>query len=123
MKSTYNPYRNPYSKKTSKYHNKKTVVNGITFDSKHEAERYIELQMLFKAGVISNLKLQVAYELMPTVKLNGETFRGIKYVADFVYKDKDGKEIVEDAKGMKTDVYKIKKKLMAYIHHISIHEV
>ena len=123
MNRAFNPYRNPYSKKTSKYHNKKTVVNGITFDSKHEAERYIELQMLLKAGVISDLQLQVSYELMPTIKLNGETFRGIKYVADFVYKDKDGKEIVEDAKGMKTDVYKIKKKLMAYIHHISIYEV
>lgn len=123
MKSTYNPYRNPFSKKVSKYHNKKTVVNGITFDSKHEADRYIELSMLLKAGVISDLRLQVPYELIPTIKLNGETFRSTKYLADFVYKDKDGNEVVEDAKGMKTDVYKLKKKLMAYIHHISIHEV
>ena len=123
MSEKYNPYRNPFSKKVSKYHNKKTVVNGITFDSKHEADRYIELSMLLKAGVISDLRLQVPYELIPTIKLNGETFRSTKYLADFVYKDKDGKEVVEDAKGMKTDVYKLKKKLMAYIHHISIHEV
>lgn len=119
MKSFYNPY----AKKASKYHNKKTVVNNITFDSKHEAERYIELQTLLKTGVISDLRLQVPYELIPTMKLNGETFRSSKYVADFVYKDKNGNEIVEDAKGMKTDVYKLKKKLMAYVHHIVIQEV
>lgn len=123
MRNAYNPYRNPFSKKASKYHNKKTVVNNLTFDSKHEAERYIELQMLLKVGEISDLRLQVPYELIPTMKLNGETFRSSKYIADFVYKDKSGNEIVEDAKGMKTDVYKLKKKLMAYVHHIVIQEV
>lgn len=123
MSEKFNPYRNPFSKKVSKYHNKKTVVNGITFDSKHEAERYQTLLLLLRAGEISDLRLQVPYELIPTIKLNGETFRSTKYLADFVYKDKDGKDVVEDAKGMKTDVYKLKKKLMAYIHHISIHEV
>ncbi len=107
----------------SKYHNKKTVIDNITFDSKKEAGRYIELKMLLKVGEISDLKLQVPYELMPTIKLNGETYRGIKYVADFVYKDKSGNTVVEDAKGMRTDVYKMKKKLMAYIHRISIKEV
>jgi hypothetical protein len=107
----------------NKYKNIKTNVDGITFDSKKEAGRYIELKMLLKAGEISDLQLQVPYELMPTIKLEGQTFRGIKYVADFVYKDKDGKTVVEDAKGMRTDVYKMKKKLMAYIHKIVIKEV
>lgn len=79
--------------------------------------------MLLNAGEITELRLQVPFELIPTTKLNGETFRSIKYIADFVYKDKDGSEIVEDAKGMKTDVYKMKKKLMAYVHHIVIKEV
>ena len=119
MSNSFNPYRKPFSK----YHNKRTVVDGITFDSKHEADRYIELSILLKAGVISDLRLQVPFELIPTIRINGETLRSTKYLADFVYKDKNGNEIVEDAKGMKTDVYKLKKKLMAYIHHISIHEV
>ena len=110
-------------KKTSKYRNKKTVCDGITFDSKHEASRYQELKMLLNAGEITELRLQVPFELIPTFKLNGETFRSIKYVADFVYKDKNGFEVIEDAKGMKTDVYKMKKKLMAYVHHIVIQEV
>ena len=79
--------------------------------------------MLIKAGEISDLRLQVPYELTPTIKLNGETFRGIKYVADFVYKDKQGNEVVEDAKGMRTDVYKMKRKLMACVHKIVIKEV
>ena len=119
MKDLYNPY----AKKFSKYHNRKTIVNDIKFDSKHEADRYIELQILLKAGEISDLRLQVPFELIPTFKLNNETFRLTKYIADFVYKDKQGNEIVEDAKGMKTDVYKLKRKLMAYIHHIVIKEV
>ena len=117
-----NSFYKPYSR-IPKYHNKKTVVDNITFDSKHEAERYKELKMLQLAGEISELRLQVPYELIPLMKLNGETFRATKYVADFVYKDRSGNEVVEDAKGMKTDVYKLKKKLMAYVHHIIIKEV
>jgi hypothetical protein len=107
----------------SKYRNKKTYVGNKVFDSRKEAARFIELQMLLKAGEISDLQLQVPYELMPSFKLNGETYRGIKYVADFVYKDKDGNTVVEDAKGMRTEVYKMKRKLMAYVHKIKIKEV
>lgn len=118
-----NSFYNPYKKKFSKYHNRKTVVDNITFDSMHEAERYKELKLLVRAGEINNLRLQVPFELLPLLKIDGETFRTTKYVADFVYTDKNGKEVVEDAKGMKTDVYKLKKKLMAYIHHIVIREV
>ena len=107
----------------SKYRNKKTCVGNKVFDSKKEAARYVELQALLKAGEISDLQLQVPYELMPSFKLDGETYRGIKYVADFVYKDKQGNTIVEDAKGMRTEVYKMKRKLMAYVHKIKIKEV
>ncbi len=106
----------------SKYHNKKTVINGITFDSKHEAERYLELVFMQKSGLISDLKLQVPFELIPAVKINGKTNRKAVYVADFVYKDEKGNMVVEDAKGVKTDVYKLKKKLMAWIHNIEIKE-
>ena len=107
----------------SKYRNKKTYVGDKKFDSLHEANRYKELKMLLMAGEISDLQLQVPYELMPSFKLDGETYRGIKYVADFVYKDKYGNTVVEDAKGMRTDVYKMKRKLMAYVHKIKIREV
>lgn len=107
----------------SKYHNKKTVVDGITFDSIKESVRYRELKALLNAGEISDLRLQVPYELMPTVKVSGETFRSIRYVADFVYKDRNGSVVVEDAKGMRTDVYKMKRKMMAYVHGIVIREV
>ena len=107
----------------SKYRNKKTAIGDKVFDSMHEAYRYRELKMLLDAGEISDLQLQVPYELMPSFKLDGETYRGIKYVADFVYKDKSGNTIVEDAKGMRTEVYKMKRKLMAYVHKIKIKEV
>lgn len=107
----------------SKYRNVKTTVFGKTFSSKHEAKRYMELKILLDAGEIFDLRMQVPYELIPSFKLDGETYRGIKYVADFVYKDKDGNEVVEDAKGMRTEVYKLKRKLMAYVHKIKIKEV
>ena len=100
-----------------KYRNKKVIVDGIYFDSKKEATRYQELKMLERAGAISNLELQVPFELIP--KQDGE--RACTYKADFVY-FKQGKKIVEDTKGMKTDVYKIKRKLMLYQHGIKIKE-
>lgn len=106
----------------SKYKNKKTVVDGITFDSKKEAHRYIELKKLKKAGVIDDLELQVKFVLIP--KQEGE--RECSYIADFVYKDnKTGETIVEDVKSSpryKTDVYKIKKKLMLFVYNIKVRE-
>lgn len=109
--------------KRRKYGNTRTERDGIVFDSKKEAGRYAELRMLLAAGEITDLRLQVPYELVPAMKCGGETFRGIRYVADFVYRDSCGNEVVEDAKGMRTDVYRIKRKLMAYVHHIVIREV
>lgn len=109
-----------------KYRNKKTVVDGITFDSKKEANRYIELKSLQDKGQIQNLRLQVPFELIPSCKLpepvgRKKTERGVKYYADFVYKQ-DGKIIVEDTKGKRTPDYIIKRKLMLYIFGIQIRE-
>lgn len=93
----------------SKYGNKKT--NG--YDSKKEAKRASELQLLVRAGAITDLKEQVKIELQPSFKCNGKTERAIAYVADFTY-NQNGQEIIEDVKGFKTDVYKIKRKLLLY---------
>lgn len=108
--------------KQSKYHNKTVTVDGIKFDSKKEAVRYRELSLLERAKAIKDLSLQVKFELIP--KQKGE--RACDYIADFTYyeKDQSGKWqlVVEDCKGVKTDVYKIKRKLMLYIHNIKIRE-
>ena len=94
----------------SKYNNKKTVVNGIKFDSKKEASRYAELELLNRSGLIFSLELQPRFEIVPTHKWNGKTQRKKSYVADFRY-IKDGVEIVEDVKGMRTAVYILKRSL------------
>ena len=109
----------------NKYRNKKTEINGIRFDSKHEALRYVELNYLLRTGQISDLELQKPFELIPAQKdANGKTVeRAVNYVADFVYFDHDGNLVVEDAKGMKTDAYKLKKKMMLYFKGIRIQEV
>lgn len=105
-------------KTTSKYHNKKVIYNGIKFDSKLEKDRYITLKWLEKNGKIKDLQLQKAFELQPTFKKNGTTYRSIKYIADFYYYDTEkNKYIVEDTKGYRTDVYKLKKKLFEYKHN------
>lgn len=86
-------------------------MGGIRFDSKKEARRYQELKLLEDVGVIRDLKLQVPFELIP--KQFGE--RAVRYIADFVYYDMEKRiSIVEDVKGFKTDVYKLKRKLFKY---------
>ena len=109
----------------SKYGNRKTILDGITFDSRHEAERYAELKLLERAGEISNLQLQRPFTLLGVQKdETGKVIeRPLKYIADFVYTDKNGKTVVEDAKGLRTDVYKIKRKLMLSIYGIRVIEV
>lgn len=106
-----------------KYGAQKTVVDGITFDSKAEARRYAELLLLQKGGVISDLQRQVTFTLIPA-QYDGNfcVERALKYVADFVYLE-DGKRVVEDVKGLRTKEYIIKRKLMLYIHGIRIREV
>jgi hypothetical protein len=98
-------------KKTHKYRAKAMTIDGIRFDSKKEAKRYIELKMLEKAGKIKELKLQPVFLLQEGFHRNGKAIRQITYRADFEYIDEKGQKVVEDVKGFKTDVYKLKKKL------------
>lgn len=101
-------------KKENKYHAKKTTVNGITFDSKWEAERYNQLSAMEQSGQIKNLQRQVRFVLQDGyINNKGKKIKPIYYFADFQYTDKDGNKIVEDTKSpaTKTDVYKLKKKL------------
>ena len=101
-----------------KYHNKKTVADGIKFDSKLEAERYAQLKMMECAGVIRDLELQPEYELIPSFRKNGKTWRRTVYKADFRYiLAENDKTIIEDVKGsisVITDVFRLKQKLFEY---------
>lgn len=122
-----------YKQTYNKYNNKKITRNGITYDSIKEANRHCELIWLERAGEVSQLQRQVKYELIPSqyeniLLANGKykkvcVEKSCGYVADFVYTDKNGNVVVEDVKGIKTEVYKIKRKLMLYIHNIKIKEV
>lgn len=94
----------------NKYKNKKVIVDDYIFDSIQESKRYKELKLLLKAGEISNLELQPHFLLQDRFKKNGKTYRKIEYIADFKYIE-NGKTIVEDVKGIQTDVFKIKHKL------------
>jgi hypothetical protein len=107
--------RNLYSQ--SKYRNRRTTINGITFSSKREANRYLELKLLERVGEVQALSLQVPFDL----DVKGRHI--CKYIADFVYADRHKNQIVEDVKGVKTPVYQIKKKLMKAIYYIDIQEV
>lgn len=99
----------------SKYHNTKTEVDGIIFDSKKEAEYYLHLKEEEGKGNIKNLVLQPRFELIPSFDKNGRHFRKTVYVADFMYYDVHMmRDIVIDVKGVKTNVYKIKKKMFEY---------
>lgn len=108
---------------SSKYHATKTVIDGITFDSKREAKRYQELKLLERAGAIRDLQRQVRYELIPAFDCDGKHYRPATYIADFVYTDaKTGKEVVEDCKGFRTDVYRLKAKMFAHKYGVPILE-
>lgn len=99
----------------AKYHNQKVIIDGIKFDSKLEANRYSELKILEKAGIISALQLQPSFELIPAFSKGGKKYRAAHYVADFMYYDNQEKRVkIEDTKGMETEVYKLKRKLFEY---------
>jgi hypothetical protein len=106
----------------SKYGAIKTQVEGITFASKREAARYVQLKALEKAGHISDLKLQPSFEIVPSVILDGKRQRALKYIADFDYVDHLGFRVIEDVKGMKTREYQIKRRLMKVVHGIEVKE-
>ena len=108
----------PTKPKKSKYGAVKTEIDGIVFDSKHEAKRYQELRLLEQAREITNLCMQVPFELMPKSKYG----MPIRYIADFTYNDLNGQLIVEDAKGVKTPVYRLKRRMMAELKGIEIKE-
>lgn len=125
----------------NKYKSIKTSYNGIVFDSKKEAVRYSELLLMERGGIISDLRRQVKYILIPAQYEpstevykkgihKGEPKRGkllekeCSYIADFVYYDKEkGVEVVEDTKGFRTKEYVIKRKLMLLVHGIRIKEI
>ena len=132
-------YRNPYAPfRQSKYGAKKTEIDGILFDSKRESERYQELKILERAGEIKDLMLQPSFVVIPayweTYERYGKNGNRLKdgkrclehqcvYRADFAYIDKNGNKVVEDVKGIRTEAYKIKKKLMLQVYGIQIKEV
>ena len=105
----------------SKYRNTKMKTSDGTFDSQREYERWQELKLMERAGAIKGLQRQVRFELIPKQKYGKHTIRSCEYIADFVY-EQNGERVVEDCKGMKTDVYKLKKKLMLYVHGVMIKE-
>ena len=122
----------------TKYNATKCVVDGIEFASKREANRYLELRLLERAGEISDLRLQVDFELIPnqyaTEKRYGKNGKPLKdkevllerkvvYRADFVYTDKDGKTVVEDTKGFRTTEYVLKRKMFLYKYGFPITEI
>lgn len=123
-KMTVEEYRELIRPKSNKYGAKKTTIDGKTFDSIKEANRYTSLLLLQRAGVISDLQTQVKYVLIPTQRdAEGKLLeKECSYKADFVYK-RDGQLIVEDTKGFKTPEYNIKRKLMLHVHNIRIQEI
>ena len=108
----------------NKFNAVKNTVDDIEFDSTKEGNRYKQLKLLVRAGKIRDLRLQVRYDLIPKQKFSdGSSMIGTYYLADFVYFDCDkGREVVEDVKGKKTDVYQIKRKLMKLILDIEVYE-
>ena len=108
-----------------KYGNRKTEMDGITFDSAKEARRYAELKLMEKAGLISGLRRQVPYQLLPAQKRDGKVVeRPVLYLADFVYTE-NGDEVVEDVKSpaTRTKEYIIKRKMMLWEFGIRVKEV
>ena len=140
--ANYQPGRKPgiygFSRQESKYHNKKVEFEGETFDSIKELRRYQELKLMESSGQIRDLRRQVKYVLIPTqrepdtVGKRGGVKKGkllekeCAYWADFVYTDTENGELVaEDVKSdiTRTTEYRIKRKLMLYVHHIRIKEI
>ena len=140
MRFPTNSYRS-----RAKCGNNKVTVNGITFDSRKEANRYCELKMLERAGVIKHLELQKVFELIPAqYEESSEVYKrgekkgqpkpgkcieqSVTYKADFYYVE-NGKEVVEDVKGFRDPAssayarYTIKRKMMLYFYGIRIKEV
>lgn len=130
MARNYRGYKKP------KYNARKTVIDGITFDSSKEARRWVELRERQKNGEISELRRQVKFELVPAQREPAtQGPRGgwrpgkliekeAAYYADFVYKvNATGEVVVEDVKGVRTDTYTLKRKIMLWRYGIRIREL
>lgn len=124
--------------KRSKYGSRKIIYNGMTFDSRKEFKRWIELLDMESSGEIQNLQRQVKFVLIPaqrepdSIGKRGGIIRGkviereCAYIADFAYIIPDGNKkylVVEDTKGVRTTDYIIKRKLMLWVHGIQIKEI
>jgi len=120
----------------NKYGNHKVTVDGLTFDSKREAKRFLELKILEKAGKISGLQRQKKFLLIPAqyepdiIGPRGGKNKGklieheCSYVADFVYFDEEEKDfVIEDTKGVRTPEYVIKRKLLLWLNGYRIREI
>lgn len=128
-------YKKMLQQENSKYRSKKITVNGETFDSHHEYERFCELQLLQRAGKVKDIQRQVKFVLIPTqrepdtIGVRGGVKKGeviekeCAYLADFTYYTDTGDYVVEDTKGVRTKDYIIKRKLMLYVHGIRIQEI
>ena len=123
----------PYPR--NKYHAHKVTILGIEFDSKKEGMRWLLLRDMESKGEISNLQRQVPFELLPAIyedvtvhlktkdKIERKLIqRPVKYIADFTY-TKDGKQVVEDAKGLRLPEYILKKKMMRALLNINVIEI
>lgn len=106
----------------NKYHNKKVIIDGLKFDSIKESKYYLYFKNQEKKGNISHLKTQVKFELQPAFKIENKKIRPIYYIADFTYIENGIKKVI-DVKGVRTEVYKIKKKLFEYKYQMEIKEL
>jgi len=113
-----------YNGMKRKYNNKRIEIDGYTFDSKLEADFYQRLKPLVKSGKIKELKIHPRYLLQEGFTKNGKRYRPIYYVADFEVTYDDGAVVIYDTKGMRTEVYKLKKKLFEHRYpELTIEEV
>lgn len=111
--------------KKTKYRSRKVVFDGMTFDSKKEFNRWVKLCDLQSRGLISDLRRQVKFILIPTQRIDGKVVeRECAYYADFVYVNNlTEKTVVEDTKGFRTKDYVIKRKLLLQKYGIRIKEI
>lgn len=103
----------PEQIKKSKYHSKEVIIDGITFDSQKEARKYYELKLLKMAGEVVDFELQPEFILQEGYRdSTGKWIRPIKYISDFKVIYPDGQEVIIDTKGYRTEVYRLKKKML-----------
>lgn len=98
-------------RRAHKYGARKTTIDGITFDSVAEARRYQQLKLLKRAGDITDFTLQPEYVIYDGFTRDGKKYRPIVYRGDFLITYPDGRQVVEDVKGVQTEAYKLKKKM------------